>query len=91
MLYLKLALSDRFAEKKSKQVIASFPQGDPFDSVDSDTFQRVWSNSCFQLKLSENFSNAMVLVKNEVFDSDFDIENLMKTIPKSVIHHRLGT
>ena len=75
----------RFAVKKSNQVIASFPDGGPFDSVDSDTFQRVWSNSCFQLKLSENFfTNGMVLVKNEVFNSDFDIDNLMKTIPKTV-------
>ncbi|XP_028406807.1 uncharacterized protein LOC114529246 [Dendronephthya gigantea] len=80
----------RFAEKKGKQVIGSFPEGDPFDSADGDTFQRVWSNSCFQLKLSENFSNAMVLVKNEVFNSDFDIKNLMKTIPNSVMLNRLG-
>lgn len=75
----------RFAVKKSNQVIASFPDGGPFDSADSDTFQRVWSNSCFQLKLSENFTtNGVVLVKNEVFNSEFDIDNLMKTIPKTV-------
>ena len=45
----------------------------------------MWSNSSFQLKISENFStNGVVLVKNEVFNSDFDIDNLMKTIPKTV-------
>lgn len=45
----------------------------------------MWSNSSFQLKLSENFTtNGVVLVKNEVFNSDFDIDNLMKTIPKTV-------
>ena len=79
---------DRFAGKKSNQVIASFAEGDPFDNIDNDAFQRVWSNSCFQLKLSENFIKpALVMVKNEVFDSDFDIDNLMKAIPKTVELH----
>ena len=78
----------RFAGKKSNQVMASFAEDDAFDSIDGDAFQRVWSNSCFQLKLSENFIKpAMVMVKNEVFNADFDIDNLMKTIPNTVELH----
>ena len=84
-----LIFFNRFAAKKSNQVIGSFADGDLFDSVDGDTFQRVWSNSCFQLKLFENFTKpAAVLVKNEVFNSGFDIDNLMKTIPKTVELHK---
>ena len=54
---------DRFAGKKSNQVIASFAEGDPFDSIDNNAFQRVWSNSCFQLKLSENFTKPAMVVE----------------------------
>lgn len=74
----------RFAAKKSSQVIASFAKGDPFDSIDADLFQRVWSNSSFQLRLSENFSTSTLWIKNEVFNSGLDLDDLLSTIPKSV-------
>ena len=78
----------RFAVKKSTQVISSFPDGDPFENIDGDKFQRVWSNSSFLLKLSEGFTKAVVLVKNEVFNSGFDVDDMMNTIPKTVEIHK---
>ena len=74
----------RFAAKKSSQVVGSSPKGDPVDSIDVDLLQRVWSNSSFQLRLSENFSKSTVWIKNEVFNSGLDIDKLLSAIPKSV-------
>ena len=73
LIFIAFSYPFSHATKKSSQVISSFQSAkeDPFDNMDTDLFQRVWSNSNFQLKIAEKFGKYSVLVRNEVFNNGF--------------------
>ena len=56
-----------------------------FTDVDMDSFQRIWSQSHFEVRLSDRFSEGIVYFHNEMFDEVLEPASVLGNVPFSAV------